>query len=68
MTAWPRTAYTQAVDRWQLQLTLYCKHAALFVQLSLQYRVAQDRLYEAFYSMEHPQAQVTSYGARRRLV
>lgn len=31
-------------------------------QLSLQYRVAQDRLYEAFYSMDDPQAQVTSYG------
>ncbi|PRW50800.1 Hypersensitive-induced response [Chlorella sorokiniana] len=41
-----------------------CKTAdGVFVELvlSLQYRVAQDRLYEAFYSMDDPQAQVTSY-------
>lgn len=42
--------------------TCHCASSPPAWQLCLQYRVAQDRLYEAFYSMDDPQAQVTSYG------
>ncbi|KAL4429210.1 hypothetical protein ABPG77_010189 [Micractinium sp. CCAP 211/92] len=36
---------------------------SVFVELvfSIQYRVAEDRLYDAFYSLADPEAQVTSY-------
>lgn len=50
------------------QPACHCASSPLAWQLSLQYRVAQDQLYEAFYSMDHPQAQVTSYGERMSLI
>ncbi len=37
------------------------------LQFSIQYRVAEDRLYDAFYSLADPEAQVTSYGGEEPL-
>lgn len=34
----------------------------LCLQFSVQYRVTDDRLYEAFFSLSNPASQVTSYG------
>ena len=35
---------------------------ALCLQFSVQYRVADERLYKAFFSLSNPASQVTSYG------